>query len=286
MELDTKRKLIIGALHPRHNTAGVADGVCPHNDGLAVRDVGLQERLLRDLVRRPAKPAPDRRLREPAVGPHVELYPGLQVHLDRRPGAARLPELAGHARGTMPSAFRAPRRSVTAGRSGSPTCATRGTRRSPTCRSTCIAMTSSATTRTTSTRTSAASPGSPAAAASAATPPPAGTAPRTSTACAARSRTTRSWSPAAAWSWTHRRCAPTTATTAWRRTPTSCTTPAGRPTARPGRRACKTGNVLIGTEEDFTGPCDQSGQDRRGRPHRFMGRRARAELDARQSRTG
>jgi hypothetical protein len=39
MELDTKRKLIIGALDPRHNTAGPSDGVCPHNDGLAVRDV-------------------------------------------------------------------------------------------------------------------------------------------------------------------------------------------------------------------------------------------------------
>jgi hypothetical protein len=39
MELDTKRKLIIGALDPRHNPAGPADGVCPHNDGLAVRDV-------------------------------------------------------------------------------------------------------------------------------------------------------------------------------------------------------------------------------------------------------
>ena len=39
MELDTKRKLIIGALDPRHNTAGPADGACPHNDGQAVRDV-------------------------------------------------------------------------------------------------------------------------------------------------------------------------------------------------------------------------------------------------------
>jgi hypothetical protein len=39
MELDTKRKLIIGALDPRHNTAGPSDGACPHNDGLAVRDV-------------------------------------------------------------------------------------------------------------------------------------------------------------------------------------------------------------------------------------------------------
>jgi hypothetical protein len=39
MELDTKRKLIIGALDPRHNDAAPPDGACPHNDGLAVRDV-------------------------------------------------------------------------------------------------------------------------------------------------------------------------------------------------------------------------------------------------------
>ena len=95
MELDTKRKLIIGALDPRHDTFP-DDGVCPHSDGLAVRDAGLQERLLRHLVRRPAQHAAGRRLREPAVGPHVELHPGLQVHLDRRPGAALGPGLAEH----------------------------------------------------------------------------------------------------------------------------------------------------------------------------------------------
>jgi hypothetical protein len=39
MEIDTRRKLIIGALDPRHNVAGPADGPCPHDDGLAVRDV-------------------------------------------------------------------------------------------------------------------------------------------------------------------------------------------------------------------------------------------------------
>jgi hypothetical protein len=39
MELDTKRKLIIGALDPRHNVAGPSDGACPHSDNLAVRDV-------------------------------------------------------------------------------------------------------------------------------------------------------------------------------------------------------------------------------------------------------
>jgi hypothetical protein len=39
MELDTKRKLVIGALDPRHNTVGPSDGACPHDDTLAVRDV-------------------------------------------------------------------------------------------------------------------------------------------------------------------------------------------------------------------------------------------------------
>jgi hypothetical protein len=39
MELDTKRKLIIGALDPRHNVAGDPNGPCPHNDGQAVADV-------------------------------------------------------------------------------------------------------------------------------------------------------------------------------------------------------------------------------------------------------
>jgi hypothetical protein len=37
MELDTKRKLIIGALDPRHDTFP-DDGVCPHDDGAAVSD--------------------------------------------------------------------------------------------------------------------------------------------------------------------------------------------------------------------------------------------------------
>jgi hypothetical protein len=39
MELDTKRKLIIGALDPRHNDANPTATGCPHPDGEAVRDV-------------------------------------------------------------------------------------------------------------------------------------------------------------------------------------------------------------------------------------------------------
>ncbi|MET0816514.1 MAG: hypothetical protein ABWZ67_03120, partial [Solirubrobacteraceae bacterium] len=38
MELDTKRNLIIGALDPRHNEADPVASGCPDNDGLAVRD--------------------------------------------------------------------------------------------------------------------------------------------------------------------------------------------------------------------------------------------------------
>jgi hypothetical protein len=38
MELDTRRKLIIGALDPRHNDADPAGTGCPHPDGEAVRD--------------------------------------------------------------------------------------------------------------------------------------------------------------------------------------------------------------------------------------------------------
>jgi hypothetical protein len=38
MELDTRRKLIIGALDPRHNDADPAATGCPDNDGLSVRD--------------------------------------------------------------------------------------------------------------------------------------------------------------------------------------------------------------------------------------------------------
>ena len=90
MELDTKRKLIIGALDPRHTDSplGAVSGQREHVEP------GLQERLLRHLLREPGQPAPDRQLRRPAVRPHVELHPGLQVHLDRRPRAPQRPALA------------------------------------------------------------------------------------------------------------------------------------------------------------------------------------------------
>ena len=55
MELDTKRKLIIGALDPRHDTTGPSDGAVPARRRPRRPRRRLQERLLRDLVRRPAQ---------------------------------------------------------------------------------------------------------------------------------------------------------------------------------------------------------------------------------------
>ena len=80
MELDTRRKLIIGALDPRHTDNPL--GACPAER--QHREPGVQERVLRHLLREPVRPQAGRRLRRPAVRPHFELHPGLQVHLDRR----------------------------------------------------------------------------------------------------------------------------------------------------------------------------------------------------------
>ena len=111
----------------------------------------LPQRLLRDLLRQPAQPAPGRRLRRPSRGPHRELHQRLRLRVDRRSGAARA---------TWPTSGRSRQAgAATAGRSGSPTCATRASRRSSATRSTCGATTGRRTTRTTSRSTSAASPG-------------------------------------------------------------------------------------------------------------------------------
>ena len=206
MEIDTQRKLIIGALDPRHNDRRSPTAPCPHErrHASATRTARAASTSSPTPTRSNIKQIGD--FVEPAVGPHVELHPGLQVHLDRRPGAARGPGLArddhpaGPARSRCRTAYR--RRPADLGhrpaRPGQPA-------GRPTSRSTCGATTATPTTRTTSTRTSAGSPGSPAAAASAATPPRAGTATRTRTACARRRRSTRSWWPVAASSGTSRR---------------------------------------------------------------------------------
>ena len=73
---------------PHRQSAGRVPGGRQHVEP------GLQERVLRHLLREPVEHEADRRLRRPAVRPHVELHPELQVHLDRRPGAAQRPALA------------------------------------------------------------------------------------------------------------------------------------------------------------------------------------------------
>ena len=199
MELDTKRKLIIGALDPRHTDASGATRL-PGRRRAARPRPGLQERVLRHLVREPGGHQADRRLRRPAVRPHVELHPGLQVHLDRRPGAAQRPALARPDpepdRAGAVHVHRAS--SATAGRSGSPTSRTRSARGvRPAGRHLAQRRLHGLLARRRRGRARA-SPGSAAAAASAATPPRAGTATRTRTASARPRRSSRSSSPAAA----------------------------------------------------------------------------------------
>jgi hypothetical protein len=61
---------------------------------------GMPERLLRHLLRQPAQPAPDRRLRRAARRPHGELHRPLQLRLDGRAGPPQRPRIprAVHAR--------------------------------------------------------------------------------------------------------------------------------------------------------------------------------------------
>ena len=227
MELDTQRKLIIGALDPRH-TRGSADSRVParrqHNASRAARAASTSSRTpiranmrqIGDFVSLPSghtssciqdckyiwTGGPARRADQDWLGTIIS--PVCRPDHAPEPPDRRRPADLGHR----------PREPV-------------ATRRCPTSRSTCGATTATRTTRTTSTRTSAGSRGSPAAAASAATPPRAGIVTRTRTACARRRRSTRSSWPAAA-------CVPAPARAAC---DASCTTPAGRPTARSGRRA-------------------------------------------------
>ena len=117
-----------------------------------------------------------------------------------------------------------------------------------------------------------ASPGRAAAAACSATRRRAGGATRGPTRCGAPGRGIRSSSPAAA-SRAGRTASPS-------RRPTSSTTPHGRSTARCARPACPTGNIVLMTEEDFTGPCSAERPHRRRRHHRLARRRAGDELHA------
>ena len=236
MELDTKRKLIIGALDPRHNTTGPSDGACPHDDGLAVRDVDCKSgfyvisyadprnlRQVGDFVSLPSghtascihdckyiwTGGPARRADQdwlnttilPAAGPIT-----LQNRLigDGRPiWVTDLRDAANPKVSDEPVDLY--RNDQYTDYSHDVDEDARG-----------IAWVAGR-------------------AESAATPRRASIATRTRTAGARRRRSIRSLWPAAASSGTSRRRG--AETTAWRRPPTSCTTPAGRPTARSGRRA-------------------------------------------------
>ena len=88
MEIDRKRKLIIGALDPRHDD--VDQDELP-GDRDAEREEPQPEvpvGLLRHLLQEPAPPRAGGQVQRGAGGPHDELHRRLQVRLDRRSGAA------------------------------------------------------------------------------------------------------------------------------------------------------------------------------------------------------
>ena len=191
----------------------VASG-CPDNDGLAVRDPDCRSGFFVISYSDPANLTQVGDFVSLPVRPHRELHPGLQVHLDRRPGAALGPGLPrpdhhpgpreGAEHGQPPDRRRAAdlgHRPAQPGESG-------GLRRPD--RPVAQRRLHGLLARRRRGRARA-SPGSPAAAASAATRPPAVTATRTSTASARRRRSTRSSSPAAASPGTTRSATATTA---------------------------------------------------------------------------
>ena len=93
MELDTKRKLIIGALDPRHTEKGATStSPCPPNGSTS--NVNCRSGFYVISYANPSEMKQIGDFVEPAVRPHVELHPGLQVHLDRRSGAAQRPAVA------------------------------------------------------------------------------------------------------------------------------------------------------------------------------------------------
>ena len=91
MVIDKRRKLIIGALDPRHDD--VDQTSCPGigTSGTKNRLPGLSQRLLRDLLRQPAQAQAGGPVRGPALGPHGQLRRRLPLHLDRRPRPPQRP---------------------------------------------------------------------------------------------------------------------------------------------------------------------------------------------------
>ena len=240
MEIDRRRKLIIGALDPRHDDVDQAS--CPGIGTLGSKNRNPECRSGFYIISyaNPREPA-SRSATSSSVpaGPHDELRRRLQLRLDGRPGAPRT---------TSPTS--APSRrvgAVTDARSGSRTSATRPTRRRSPSRSTSAATTARRTTRTTSTSTRTGSRGSAAAAG-----------------CSATRRSGR---------WRDPRTDRVRRATPWdpvlvaggglpggddgRRPAADGLHPQREPADRrpgPGRRACAKGNIALMTEEDFTGP--------------------------------
>ena len=112
MDIDVRRNLIIGALDPRHDNVDQAS--CPGIGtlGAKTRNPGCRSGFYVISYPNPEEPPPDRRLRRPAGGPHGQLHRQMQLRLDRR---------ARRDATTRPTSARS-RRAVaaTAGRSGSP----------------------------------------------------------------------------------------------------------------------------------------------------------------------
>ena len=107
MEIDRRRKLIIGSLDPRHDDVDQAS--CPGIGTLGAKNRNPKCRSGFYVISyaNPRQPGADRRLRRAARGPHDELRRPLQLRVDGRPGAPGRPRLprplhAGRARGRAP----------------------------------------------------------------------------------------------------------------------------------------------------------------------------------------
>ena len=133
MEIDTKRKLVIGSLDPRHDD--VDQTSCPGIGQLGAknRNPKCRSGFYASPTRTRASCSRSADFTRGPRGPHDELHRRLPLRVDRRPGAPRRPR--------RPRARSSPARAATAGRSGSRTCVTRRNRARSATRSTCSATT-------------------------------------------------------------------------------------------------------------------------------------------------
>ena len=221
MEIDRRRKLIIGALDPRHDDVDQAS--CPGIGQLSAKNRNPNAARASTSSPTPTRATSSRSAISSSCRPATRRAASTTATTSGR--AAR------RAATTSPTSARSRRASAgTDARSGSRTSATRPTpSRSPS-RSTSGATTARPTTRTTSTSTPRLRVGQrPRRAARLRHPRRAG-ATRARTGSAGPGRGTRCWSPAAA--------CPAATTASPSRRPTSSTTRAGPPTAACGRGAC------------------------------------------------